>query len=214
MASTLYYIHDPMCSWCWAFRPVWQETRRRLPSGVRTQNLLGGLAPNSDQPMPQALRDQITATWRRIQSEVPGTEFNFAFWRVCRPRRSTYPACRAVIAARRQGAAWEEEMILAIQQAYYLAARNPSQEETLLSLAREIGLDEERFGHDLRAPATELCLQEEIVFSRRIGARGFPSLFLDPGDGIRPLALDYRDPGAIVRQVRWLLKLDKSAAAD
>ena len=19
---TLYYIHDPMCSWCWAFRPV------------------------------------------------------------------------------------------------------------------------------------------------------------------------------------------------
>ncbi|MFT6977114.1 MAG: putative protein-disulfide isomerase, partial [Shewanella psychromarinicola] len=21
--TTLYYVHDPMCSWCWGYRPTW-----------------------------------------------------------------------------------------------------------------------------------------------------------------------------------------------
>jgi putative protein-disulfide isomerase len=55
------------------------------------------------------------------------------------PRRSTYAACRAVIAARRQNPGYEEKMILAIQQAYYLEARNPADSHTLIELASEIG---------------------------------------------------------------------------
>ena len=43
--ATLYYVHDPMCSWCWGFAPVWQEVRERLTdSPVQVKYLLGGLA--------------------------------------------------------------------------------------------------------------------------------------------------------------------------
>jgi len=52
--TVLYYIHDPMCSWCWAFRPVWGEVQRRLPETVSVTYLLGGLAPDSDAPMPES----------------------------------------------------------------------------------------------------------------------------------------------------------------
>ena len=129
---TLYYFHDPMCSWCWGFRPTWQALQENLPDTVAVQYVLGGLAPDSDQSMPDELRRMIQNTWQRIQQEL-GTEFNFDFWTQNTPRRSTFPACRAVIAAHQQG--MEQEMILAIQQAYYLRALNPSD----LSILRQLG---------------------------------------------------------------------------
>jgi len=50
--NTLYYIHDPMCSWCWAFKSTWHKVLKELPSHINVYYLLGGLAPDSDLPMP------------------------------------------------------------------------------------------------------------------------------------------------------------------
>jgi putative protein-disulfide isomerase len=44
------------------------------------------------------------------------------------------PILRAVIAAREQGIDYNEAMISRIQQAYYLEARNPSDNSTLIEL--------------------------------------------------------------------------------
>lgn len=131
----LIYIHDPMCSWCWAFRPVWQAVTAALPDGVDTRLLLGGLTPDTDKPMPESMREYLQQTWRTIQVRVPSTRFNFDFWVRCKPRRSTYPACRAVIAARTQVPALETSMITAIQRAYYQGAMNPSDDDILLAPA-------------------------------------------------------------------------------
>jgi len=136
--STLYYAHDPMCSWCWGFAPTWRRVRERLPVGVRVRRLLGGLAPDTETPMPAEMRRHLQATWKRIQERIPGTEFNFDFWRLCEPRRATWRACRAVIAARFQDPAVEEPMIARIQSAYYLEARNPSDAPVLGRLAADL----------------------------------------------------------------------------
>ena len=185
----LTYIHDPMCSWCWAFRPRLAALRRVLPASIAVIRLLGGLAADSDQPMPAAMRQQIQATWRHIEQSVPGTEFNHDFWRDCRPRRDTYPACRAVLLAEQAG--HDEAMTLAIQRAYYLQARNPSDNTTLIELAAEIGLDARAFARDLDAPATQAALDQQIADSRALGVSSFPSLVLETGDGRWPIAVDY-----------------------
>jgi len=197
----LYYVHDPMCSWCWAFRPVWNEVAKRLADGVVAQRVLGGLAPDSEVPMPAAMRSTIQETWRRIQQVVPGTEFNFDFWTRCVPRRSTYPACRAVIAAQRQGASYEEPMILGIQEAYYREARNPSDDETLLDLATRLGLGAERFQSDLNSAETQSLLREQICLSRKLGADGLPSLILEQNGLYRRLPYNYRDAGVILERI-------------
>jgi putative protein-disulfide isomerase len=198
----LYYVHDPMCSWCWAFRPGWTAIRARLPSGIRPQRVLGGLAPDTREPMPEAMRTYIQDTWRRIERAVPGTAFNFEFWNRCRPRRSTYPACRAVIAAIAQGREFEEPMIEAIQRAYYLEAQNPSEDKTLIALADAIGLDRERFALALNDAATQAELLRQIQFSRSLGVRGFPSLILEGERGYQPIPHDYNDPFVFLRQLR------------
>lgn len=197
----LYYVHDPMCSWCWAFRPTWEEIRRRLPQDVSDRRLLGGLAPDTDQPMPATMQAKLRGIWQNIQQRVPGTRFNFDFWERCRPRRSTYPACRAVIVAREQGAQFEEAMILAIQQAYYMLARNPSDYETLVELAEEIGLNQARFRRDLNARHTHQQLLQEMAEGQRMGATSFPSLVLKSQGYSRLLQYDYRDPEVVLAQL-------------
>ncbi len=201
MKSTLYYIHDPMCSWCWAFRPVWQTVLQQLPQHIEVKYVLGGLAADTDQPMPEALQNTIRQTWQRIQTAVPGTNFNFDFWDTCQPRRSTYPACRAVIAARNQGQHHEEAMIFAIQKAYYLHAKNPSNDDVLKNLAVELGLDLDQFQVDLNSLQTRQQLDNEIINSRKIGAQGFPSLIWLGYGNYRSINLDYNNADNLLETV-------------
>ncbi|WP_045227223.1 DsbA family protein [Methyloterricola oryzae] len=205
-AATLYYVHDPMCSWCWAFHPVWEQLRAQRPDSLTLKRVLGGLAPDTDEPMPQPMREKIQSIWRTIQQRVPGTDFNFDFWSNCTPRRSTYPACRAVIAATRQGSRFEEPMILAIQKAYYLLARNPSDANALIELAVDVGLDAVRFAADLSAEDTQAELISQLNLSLHLGAHGFPSLTLQHRGMLHAIAVDYRDAATILAQAAEVLQ--------
>lgn len=207
---TLYYAHDPMCSWCWAFAPRWQTLRLALEdeaaSTMSICRLLGGLAPDSDEPMPETMQAYLKQTWSTIQHQVPDTRFNFDFWARCKPRRSTWPACRAVIAARRQGTQHDEPMTRAIQRAYYLEARNPSDQDTLVALAEEIGLDDTRFADDLNSDETRDEHQREMNMVQRLGIRGFPALVLLGEGWGQPIGVDYTDTQIMLGQILSLLE--------
>jgi len=189
--TTLYYIHDPMCSWCWAFRSVWMQLQQQLPAALSITYLLGGLAEDSDLPMPLSIQQDIQRHWRTIEKRVPGTRFNFDFWQQCQARRSTYPACRALIAARQQGAAYESAMLLAIQKAYYCDARNPSDDTVLIDLAAHVALDVDQFRLALNAEKTQTCLLQEINLAQDMAAVSFPSLILSVGGVFHAIRVDY-----------------------
>jgi len=194
----LYYIHDPMCSWCWAFRPVWTAVQAQLQEGLEVKYLLGGLAPDSDVPMSAETRAMIRRHWQTIEHRVPGTEFNYKFWSNCKARRSTWPACRAVIAVRNQLPEHEDAMILAIQQAYYLQARNPSDEVVLVELAAALALDVDRFRAELNSPATQAVLNADMQLNQQLGVQGFPGLVLKDHRGVRHIEIDYNDSDVMV----------------
>ena len=89
----LLYVTDPMCSWCWGFASVMGELRQHLPPEVPIRYLMGGLAPDSDEPMPAETQAMVMGAWDAVEAAT-GAGFNRDFWEVCRPRRSTWPACR------------------------------------------------------------------------------------------------------------------------
>jgi putative protein-disulfide isomerase len=199
--AVLYYVHDPMCSWCYAFVPVWENVCYALKSTVLIRTVLGGLAPDTEAPMPADIRSRIKNTWKIITNAVPGAEFNHDFWALCTPRRSTYPACRAVISAREQGVDFEPKMIAAIQSAYYREARNPSLPETLIDLAREIGLDTKCFKATLAGEKCENTLQEEIRHTMTLGVRGFPTLMLIKNNVAMHIQHDYNNAEVTCRRI-------------
>ena len=200
--ATLYYFHDPMCSWCWGFKAVFQQLCAHLGTEIEVIRILGGLAPDTEEPMPQAMREQIKNNWIRIEATIPEVKFNFDFWRDCQPRRSTYAACRAVIAARQQGKQYDELMTSTIQKAYYQQARNPSDDQTLIELANDAGLDKQAFIDDFYSEKVKIILQREIDFSREMFVESFPSLILKAANSISSIEIDYTNYQPMLNQVK------------
>ncbi|ANS87941.1 hypothetical protein VSVS12_04242 [Vibrio scophthalmi] len=204
--SKLYYVHDPMCAWCWGYKPTWNRIEQALIHNeahrLEVVYLVGGLAEDNDQAMPMEMQQQIASYWQKIERYL-GTQFNYDFWRDNTPRRSTYPACRAVLAARHLGA--EKAMIIAIQQGYYLRALNPSDNAVLIQLAEELQLDLFQFRQLLASQALNQQLHSEIALARSIGGCSFPSLFFQHQGVVKELAVDYQDAEQTLREIRLLL---------
>jgi len=199
--NTLYYIHDPMCSWCWAFKPTWHKVLKELPSHINVNYLLGGLAPDSDLPMPLDTQKYVQDNWIKIQKNIPGTEFNYDFWTLNEPRRSTYLSCRAVIAAKKQHPDFEVLMTERIQKAYYLNALNPSNEDILINIARDIGLNEDLFKEDLKSSEVNDLLLNQIHTTKTMPINGFPSLVLVRENNLERINIDYLNSNYIINQI-------------
>jgi putative protein-disulfide isomerase len=203
-AATLFYVHDPMCSWCWGFRNEWLKLKASLPPSVQLVSYVGGLAPDSDKPMPEALQRDIQSAWRRIEQVIPGTKFNFDFWTQNTPRRATYPACRAVITAREMDGQ-ADAMTYGIQQAYYLQAKNPSNIDTLVDVAESIGLEANDFRQRLQSDEVQQALEAELANVRDLGVFSFPSLVLRPGNELHGIKLDYISADNMLHEINRLI---------
>ncbi len=189
--AVLYYLYDPMCSWCWGYAPTWLKLQTELErSGIKVEYRLGGLAPDSDEPMAEDMQRFLEQTWHKISAQL-GTRFNYDFWTLCQPRRSTYPACRAAFIAREAGL--EQAMVQGIQHAYYLEAKNPSDLATLIDIAAAIGLDANRFTEQMLDEKLNQRLMKEIAAVGQLPIQGFPSLVLEHNGQLTPIALDYRE---------------------
>jgi putative protein-disulfide isomerase len=196
--QTLFYFHDPMCSWCWGYRSTWLKLLALLPDSIQIEYILGGLASDSDEPMPIAMANAIQSHWQRVEQEL-GAKFNYDFWHKCEPRRSTYPACRAVIAAKYQNA--EKEMILAIQKAYYLQAKNPSNIDALVSIAEELDLDIKSFTKDVVSLHTKEELSRQFNLAKKWQVSGFPSLILKCEELISPIQINYKNASITAKEI-------------
>ncbi|MAC84857.1 MAG: DsbA family protein [Arcobacter sp.] len=203
MIYTLYHVHDPMCSWCYAFKPTLDELRKNLKDNIKLVHVVGGLAKHSNEDMPLNQQEMISNIWYEIEAKV-GTKFNHDFWKNCKPRRSTYLSCQATMLARYDNK--EEEMIEAIQEAYYLKAMNPSDSSTLVQLAKQIGMDEVKFEKDLHSEKIEKDLMDELNLRRSINVRSFPSLVLKYKKETYPINIQFGDYKAMLAQIEDMIE--------
>jgi len=190
-----------MCSWCWAFKPTWDKVKETLSDQVKVDYLLGGLAPDSNESMPIETREYVKGNWKRIQEMIPNTRFNYDFWTFCKPKRSTYPACRAVICAKQQHPDFENLMIYGIQKSYYLEAQNPSNEDILINIAKKLDLDTDKFKIDLKSSQVNEILLDEIKRARLMNISSMPSLVLQFNDTLKVIDIDYLDANYIIKQI-------------
>ena len=147
------------------------------------------------------MREYVQMNWKKIEKRIPGTRFNYNFWQECQPRRSTYPACRAVLATNNQDKNLESNMINKIQQGYYLQAKNPSEDDVLVGFANELGLDIERFRIDLNSEETNKKLMQNIELAGSLNIYGFPSLILHANNTSKHIVIDYNDDISILNQI-------------
>lgn len=194
----LIYVYDPMCSWCWGYKNTWQKLQAKLAGVIDIDYRVGGLAPDSDEPMPLPMQQFLQQTWQRIANQT-GAKFNFDFWQHCQPKRSTYPACRAVLVARSYNK--EREMLEAIQRGYYLNAQNPSELTTLSEFSSAINIPKDEFIGLLQSDEIQQQLLDELNYVQQLPVQGFPSLVLEIDQQLFAITIDYQNENTSYQQI-------------
>ncbi len=178
--GTLYYFGDPMCSWCWGFKPVLEQVDREYPE-LKRVTVMGGLRGGEELPMSDPLMEMIRGAWLRIEHST-GQTFNHEFWKENRPLATTWPACRAVLSARLLDPEREWPYMVGMFGAYFSRALDPSRRETHLRIAEEHGFDRQEFAATLESEEVEQAMQKDLLTTQRFGITGFPSVVLSVAD--------------------------------
>jgi predicted DsbA family dithiol-disulfide isomerase len=135
-----------------------------------------------------APRDILEQEWWLAALQEPEAEF--APFRGDDWPTTTLPAFHAAWAAGRQGEATGHDFDLRIRRAFFAQGRNIGRPDVLVELAREGGLDLDRFTRDMDSGEAKAAVLAERQSGReRYGVRGTPTLMLADGTKLpAPLA--------------------------
>ncbi len=190
-AAILWYVADPMCSWCWGFSPVIEAIREEYGERLRIALLLGGLRVGTSAPMSIQQREEILHHWNDVH-ERTGQTFRFEG---ALPEGFVYdtePACRAVVAMGELAPEHTFALFKAIQSAFYVEGRNVVQTGVLAALAQGLGVDAARFLAAFESDAARSGVLAHFRQAREWGVRGFPTVILQNDAGYRLLSNGWR----------------------
>ena len=180
-ATTLHYIYDPLCGWCYGAAPLVKAAREVLPVQAHGGGMMAG---ERRRPVTPQLRDYVIPHDRRI-AELTGQPFGETYFEgLLRDASAVFdsaPPTAAVLAAETL-AGRGLDMLTRLQSAHYAEGRRIADRDVLIDIAGAIGLDATAFALALEQ-AQGQQLQSHIAATRQlmeaVGARGFPSFALE-----------------------------------
>lgn len=188
--KTLWYIADPMCSWCWGFAPVIEAVRRNYCNFLKIELLLGGLRPGTKQTIASAQREEILHHWKAVK-RATGQSFRFEGAMPEGFIYDTEPASRGVVAMSLINPEVIFPFFESTQFAFYAEQKDVTKPEILVQLAADIGIDAKSF---LRVfESDEAKNQTSIHFDkvRRWGVHSFPTVIVQNASGYSILNRGY-----------------------
>jgi len=182
MNATLHYVYDPLCGWCYGAEPLAKAAEGVV--GLDLQLHAGALWPEPTQ-LPENMRLYIQQADARI-AQMSGQPFGEPYLHklLLDPALvlDSRPVVAAVLAAQLLDPAKTLPMLRGIQHAHYELGRHVVQEETLVDVAKSVGLDAAAFAAALRSVPVDRHIAESREFMSNIGAQGFPTFVLQVGD--------------------------------
>lgn len=200
----LWYIADPMCSWCWGFAPVIENIRQEYSAFLTVKIMPGGLRPGTNTPLLPEKRAQILHHWHSVHTTT-GQPFTFENALPEGFIYDTEPACRGVVSV----SLIEPEKVFpffaAIQRAFYVGQEDVAQLAILKKLAVDLGIPESRFTPVFQSDEAK---QRTLAGFQRVaqwGINGFPAFVVESGTDRYLITTGYR-PIEALRQLldTWL----------
>ncbi len=191
---------DPLCSWSWASEPQWRRLRWEFGDQVQWTYRMAGMLPDwhtYEDPINSVGRPaQMGPLWFQVR-HTTGMPINERIW-YADPPGSSFPACIAVKAAERQGAAAGEQYLRRLREAVMLEGRNIARQDILLAIAREQSashaetLDFAQFTGDLAGPDAVEAFRADVQDAAYRGIGRFPTLILHGSQPQNVMVTGYR----------------------
>lgn len=207
-ASSLVYIADPLCSWCYGFGPELTKLLDGLP-GMPLDIVVGGLRAYNTEMMDDAMRQTLQSHWRRVE-QATGLPFRYDVLERPGFIYDTEPACRAVVTARQLAPQATLAVFHAIQHAFYAEAQEATDGKVLAEIAvaalRQAGVavDAEAFYALWADEATAAATRDEFIQTQRWGITGFPTLVLEHDGKLELVAAGFARADVLAERLREL----------
>ena len=176
--TTLHYLYDPLCGWCYGAKPLVQAAQAVLPVIAHGGGMMTGT--NRQQVSPQ-LRNYVMPHDRRI-AEYSGQPFGEAYFDgLLRDHSAVFdsaPPTAAVLAAEQLGG-HGLELLGRLQTAHSVEGRRIADETVLLALAQSIGLPAQAFLAAFRVADVQGHIKASRALLAQVGGQGFPTLALE-----------------------------------
>lgn len=179
--TTLHYIHDPLCGWCYGAAPLVRVARDSLRVLAHGGGMMAGAARRAVTP---ELRQFVMTHDRRI-AQASGQPFGQAYFegllRDTEAVLDSAPPITAILVADELAGAGLD-MLARLQEAHYVEGRRIAEFAVLEELAAELGLDGEAFAsayQRLQGAATQAHIEQSRALLARVGAAGFPTVVLE-----------------------------------
>ena len=203
---TLWYVADPMCSWCWGFSPVIEAIQHEYGNQLGIELLLGGLRPGTKHPMLPTQREKILDHWRTVQQQ---TKQPFRF-EGAMPEGFIYdtePASRGVVAISLINREAIFSFFTLVQSTFYVEQQDVTNVAVLSQLADRVGVDVQQFVQAFESDIAKDLTLEHFQKARHWGVHGFPTLIAQRGADYNLLSTGYCSLDQLLPKLdEWLLE--------
>ena len=204
--SELYYVGDPMCSWCWGFSPVLDALTKSTPLPVRL--IVGGLRPDERaQQLDETMRGYLREAWQAVK-RASGQSFFWDWLDRSDFLYDTGPACRAVVCAKHLDENRAQTYYHRLQKAFYAEGQDITLADVLADLAEECGYVRSDFARWLTSDECAKQTQQDYAMAQQLQVQGFPTMLLKKGEQWIVLSQGFTDLDTMNQRLKMALELE------
>jgi putative protein-disulfide isomerase len=186
----LWYIADPMCSWCWGFAPIVKAIRLNYSEDLKIEPVMGGLRPGTKLAMASEQRAEILSHWKAVNRR---TDQPFSF-EGAMPEGFIYdtePSCRGVVAMALINPGLVFSLLESIQFSFYVEQKDVTNPKILAQLAGKIGVDMDLYLQVFESDEAKNKVSIHFNKVRRWGVNSFPTIAVQNATGYSILNRGY-----------------------
>ena len=179
--STLHYIYDPLCGWCYGAAPLLKAAREILTVQAHGGGMMTGANRQRVTPQLRAYVKQHDARIAQLTGQPFGPAYADGLLHASDVVLDSEPPTAAILAAETV-AGRGLDMLAQLQIAHYVEGRRIAEPATLLEIAAELGLDAQSFAAAF-AQQSGAAVRRHIEATRQLmaelGIHGFPGFVLE-----------------------------------
>jgi len=186
----LWYIADPMCSWCWGFAPIVKAIRLNYSEHLKIKPVMGGLRPGTKLAMASEQRAEILSHWKAVYRRT-GQPFSFEGAMPEGFIYDTEPSCRGVVAMALINPELAFSLLESIEFSFYVEQKDVTNPKILAQLAGKIGVDMDSFLQVFESDEAKNKVSIHFNKVRRWGVNSFPTVVVQNATGYSILNRGY-----------------------
>jgi len=182
--DTIYYVYDPLCSWCYGFSPVIKKIKNAYKDQFDFKVISGGMQSGERKQPVSAIRDYLKAAYKNV-TEKTGVEFGEKFMTVLEEGSRMLDSIPPSIALSIVKDLKPEEALnfaASIQEAIYYDGFNWNSVKAYFPYLKQYDIDPEDFKRKFEDPIYKEKTLEDFKLAANFGVTGFPSVILKKED--------------------------------